>query len=750
MLRPGGRFAISDIVLVPATRARADRDHGLVDRLHRRCPDPGRLHRRHDAPPASTTSTSSPPPSSAAPSSKVSPPASTRASYPARSRRRRHDRRARRRHPQRLHPRHQARATAIRATTTRRPPCPSSASTSPPCAATPVSAAPTSTRRLVAFTADLDHLADAGADIARHNLANDPPAFADDETVRAFLQVAGSEGLPADHRRRGHRHDRQLPDARAAAAVRRPRAEEQRWCPRASPHSDSPAPPMPTADGCGCGRPAAAEPSSTACDSSTTRPGSCSSPARAASARPPWPAPPPCSWPSRAAGCCWSAPTRPPTSARSSASRSATPSPPIPDVPGLSRSGDRPEQAADAYRERIIGPVRGLLPDAEIASITEQLSGSCTTEVASFNEFTALLADPDVDRRLRPRPLRHRPHRAHHPAAAAARRRGPTSSTAGKGDASCLGPAGRPGQAARDLRRRRRRPGGPRPHPAGPGRPRPALRRWPRSTAPTPSWPDRHPRHPRRRQRRPARATPATTTSPPPCAPARTPRSPRMPAGAGRAAPRHRSSSSRPTWSACRALRSLLGRRRRRCRPPTPRDRAALRPRLRWARWSTRSSRTATGWSCAWARAASARPPSPQRSPSRWPTAATRCTSPPPTRPRTSSETLHGERRAACGSPASTRARPITGVPRPGHGHQGQEPRRRRPRHPRRGPAVAVHRGGRRLPAVLAGRARVPPRVRRHRHRTDRAHPAAPGRRRLLPPRRRPADGRRDVASPPR
>ncbi|MCX6431666.1 MAG: arsenic metallochaperone ArsD family protein, partial [Actinobacteria bacterium] len=35
-----------------------------------------------------------------------------------------------------------------------------------------------------------------GADIARHNLANDPMAFANDETVRAFLQVAGSEGLP--------------------------------------------------------------------------------------------------------------------------------------------------------------------------------------------------------------------------------------------------------------------------------------------------------------------------------------------------------------------------------------------------------------------------------------------------------------------------------------------------------------------------------------------------------------------------
>ncbi len=49
---------------------------------------------------------------------------------------------------------------------------------------------------LVTFTADLGHLKERGADIERHNLANDPTAFASDETVRAYLQVAGSEGLP--------------------------------------------------------------------------------------------------------------------------------------------------------------------------------------------------------------------------------------------------------------------------------------------------------------------------------------------------------------------------------------------------------------------------------------------------------------------------------------------------------------------------------------------------------------------------
>ena len=66
---------------------------------------------------------------------------------------------------------------------------------------------------------------------------------------------------------------------------------------------------------------------------------------------------------------------------------------PIPAVPGLAALEIDPEQAAAAYRERIIAPVRGLLPESELASIAEGLSGSCTTEIASFDEFTSLLAD---------------------------------------------------------------------------------------------------------------------------------------------------------------------------------------------------------------------------------------------------------------------------------------------------------------------------------------------------------------------
>ncbi len=65
----------------------------------------------------------------------------------------------------------------------------------------------------------------------------------------------------------------------------------------------------------------------------------------------------------------------------------------IPAVPGLSALEIDPEQAAEAYRERIIAPLRGRLPDSEIVGVTESLSGSCTTEIASFDEFTSLLTD---------------------------------------------------------------------------------------------------------------------------------------------------------------------------------------------------------------------------------------------------------------------------------------------------------------------------------------------------------------------
>jgi arsenite-transporting ATPase len=69
---------------------------------------------------------------------------------------------------------------------------------------------------------------------------------------------------------------------------------------------------------------------------------------------------------------------------------------PVPDVSGLDALNIDPDSAAAAYRERVVGPYRNLLPAGAITQMEEELSGSCTVEIAAFNEFVALLADPDV------------------------------------------------------------------------------------------------------------------------------------------------------------------------------------------------------------------------------------------------------------------------------------------------------------------------------------------------------------------
>lgn len=65
----------------------------------------------------------------------------------------------------------------------------------------------------------------------------------------------------------------------------------------------------------------------------------------------------------------------------------------IPGIPLLSALEIDPQAAAQAYRDKIAGPVRGVLPEAVVKGIEEQLSGACTTEIAAFDEFTALLTD---------------------------------------------------------------------------------------------------------------------------------------------------------------------------------------------------------------------------------------------------------------------------------------------------------------------------------------------------------------------
>ena len=63
-------------------------------------------------------------------------------------------------------------------------------------------------------------------------------------------------------------------------------------------------------------------------------------------------------------------------------------------VPRLFALEIDPEAAAQGYRDRIVGPMRGVAPEAEVRKVEEQLSGACTTEIAAFDEFTTLLTDP--------------------------------------------------------------------------------------------------------------------------------------------------------------------------------------------------------------------------------------------------------------------------------------------------------------------------------------------------------------------
>jgi arsenite-transporting ATPase len=108
-------------------------------------------------------------------------------------------------------------------------------------------------------------------------------------------------------------------------------------------------------------------------------------------------------------------------------------------VAGLSALEIDPHAAAQAYRDRIVGPVRGKLPDAVVKGIEEQLSGACTTEIAAFDEFTALLTDTELTADFDhivfdTAPTGHTIRLLQLPFAWSG------FLEAGKGDASCLGP----------------------------------------------------------------------------------------------------------------------------------------------------------------------------------------------------------------------------------------------------------------------------------------------------------------------
>jgi len=55
-----------------------------------------------------------------------------------------------------------------------------------------------------------------------------------------------------------------------------------------------------------------------------------------------------------------------------------------------------PVVAANEYKEKVVGPYRGLLPDTAITQMEEQLSGACSVEIAGFNEFSKYVGDADI------------------------------------------------------------------------------------------------------------------------------------------------------------------------------------------------------------------------------------------------------------------------------------------------------------------------------------------------------------------
>jgi len=65
----------------------------------------------------------------------------------------------------------------------------------------------------------------------------------------------------------------------------------------------------------------------------------------------------------------------------------------IAEVPNLTVVNLDPEEAAANYRESVIAPFRGKLPESVINNMEEQMSGSCTVEIAAFNEFSGFITD---------------------------------------------------------------------------------------------------------------------------------------------------------------------------------------------------------------------------------------------------------------------------------------------------------------------------------------------------------------------
>ena len=66
---------------------------------------------------------------------------------------------------------------------------------------------------------------------------------------------------------------------------------------------------------------------------------------------------------------------------------------PVPGAPGLWVLNIDPDNAAESYRQRVLAKMGATATETELSTVREQLSGACTTEIASFDEFASLLSD---------------------------------------------------------------------------------------------------------------------------------------------------------------------------------------------------------------------------------------------------------------------------------------------------------------------------------------------------------------------
>ncbi|MBV4429599.1 arsenical pump-driving ATPase [Clostridium tyrobutyricum] len=72
----------------------------------------------------------------------------------------------------------------------------------------------------------------------------------------------------------------------------------------------------------------------------------------------------------------------------------------IGELPNLTVANLNPEEAAAEYRESVIAPYRNKLPETAVKNMEEQLSGSCTVEIAAFTEFSTFITNKKLEKKF--------------------------------------------------------------------------------------------------------------------------------------------------------------------------------------------------------------------------------------------------------------------------------------------------------------------------------------------------------------